>query len=119
LLLPARESTLYLPANLADHVRMFIAAAWRRLANEMKFQHLAPTDNHASSPPLNFLQTGCPSCRPTNSVKALMGTCCEEISKKLFEHFYNYSASASLPTKSGPNSFSRTKERELETGPMA
>jgi len=29
------------------------------------------TDNHASTPPLNFLQAGCPSCRPTNSVKAL------------------------------------------------
>ena len=30
------------------------------------------TDNHASTPPLSFLQAGCPSCRPTNSVKALM-----------------------------------------------
>jgi len=29
------------------------------------------TDNHASNPPLNFLQTGCPSCHLTNSVKAL------------------------------------------------
>jgi len=31
------------------------------------------TDNHASSstPPLSFLQAVCPSCRPTNSVKAL------------------------------------------------
>jgi len=29
------------------------------------------TDNHASTPPLCFLQAGCPSCRPTNSVKAL------------------------------------------------
>ena len=29
------------------------------------------TDNHASNPPLSFLQVGCPSCRPTNSVKAL------------------------------------------------
>ena len=29
------------------------------------------TDNHASTPPLYFLQAGCPSCRPTNSVKAL------------------------------------------------
>jgi len=28
-------------------------------------------DNHASTPPLKFLQAGCPSCRPTNSVKAL------------------------------------------------
>jgi len=30
------------------------------------------TDNHASTPPLSFLQAGCPSCRPTNSVKALI-----------------------------------------------
>ena len=29
------------------------------------------TDNHDSTPPLIFLQAGCPSCRPTNSVKAL------------------------------------------------
>jgi len=29
------------------------------------------TDNHASTSPLSFLQGGCPSCRPTNSVKAL------------------------------------------------
>ena len=30
------------------------------------------TDKHASTPPLSFLQAGCPSCCPTNSVKALM-----------------------------------------------
>jgi len=29
------------------------------------------TDKHTSTPPLSFLQAGCPSCRPTNSVKAL------------------------------------------------
>jgi len=29
------------------------------------------SDNHSSTPPLSFLQAGCPSCRPTNSVKAL------------------------------------------------
>jgi len=28
-------------------------------------------DNHASTPPLSFLQARCPSCRPTNNVKAL------------------------------------------------
>ena len=32
---------------------------------------LLQTDNHTSTPPLCFLQAGCPSCRPTNSVKAL------------------------------------------------
>jgi len=32
------------------------------------------TDNHASTPPLkSFLQAGCPSCCPANSVKALKG----------------------------------------------
>jgi len=29
------------------------------------------TDNHTSAPLLSFLQAGCPSCHPTNSVKAL------------------------------------------------
>jgi len=28
-------------------------------------------DNHTSTPPLCFLQAGCPFCRPTNSVKEL------------------------------------------------
>jgi len=32
--------------------------------------HLIP-DNHANIPPLNFLQAGCPSCCPTNGIKAL------------------------------------------------
>jgi len=31
------------------------------------------TDNHSSTTPLSFLQAGCPSCRPTNSIKALNG----------------------------------------------
>ena len=30
------------------------------------------SDNHASTPPLKFLQAGCPSCCPTNSIRALM-----------------------------------------------
>jgi len=29
------------------------------------------TDNHTSTSTLSFLQAGCPSCHPTNSVKAL------------------------------------------------
>ena len=32
------------------------------------------TDNHASTPPLRFLQARCPPSRPTNSVKALKAT---------------------------------------------
>jgi len=43
--------------------------------------------NHASPPPLSFLQTGCPSCHPTNSIKAL---------KALINHKYMYKISMLL-----------------------
>ena len=43
---------------------------WHRLGH-MQVCTLLQTDNHTSTPPLSFLQAGCPSCRPTNSVKAL------------------------------------------------
>jgi len=32
------------------------------------------TDNHTSTSLLSFLQAGCPSCSPTNSIKALKAT---------------------------------------------
>ena len=32
---------------------------------------LLQTDNHTSTPTLTFLQARCPSCHPTNSIKAL------------------------------------------------
>jgi len=40
---------------------------------------LLQTDNHTSTPPLCFLQPGCPSWCPTNSIKALKAT----------KHMYN------------------------------
>jgi len=43
---------------------------WHQLG-QMQVCILLQTDNHTSIPPLSFLQAGCPSCRPTNSVKAL------------------------------------------------
>ena len=43
---------------------------WHQLGH-MQACTLLQTDNHASTPPLSFLQAGCHSCRPTNSVKAL------------------------------------------------
>jgi len=43
---------------------------WHQLGHTQVCTSLQ-TDNHASTPPLCFLQAGCPSCRPTNSVKAL------------------------------------------------
>jgi len=43
---------------------------WHQL-DHMQVCTLLQTDNHASNPPLSLLQAGCPSCRPSNSVKAL------------------------------------------------
>ena len=43
---------------------------WNQLGRMQVCKSLQ-TDNHASTPPLSFLQAGRPSCRPTNSVKAL------------------------------------------------
>ena len=43
---------------------------WHQLGHMQVYTSLQ-TDNHASPPPLSCLQAGCPSCRPTNSVKAL------------------------------------------------
>jgi len=43
---------------------------WHQLGH-MQVCASLQTDNHASTPPLSFLQAGCPSCRPTNSIKAL------------------------------------------------
>jgi len=43
---------------------------WHQLGH-MQVCTSLQTDSHASTPPLSFLQAGCPSCRPTNSVKAL------------------------------------------------
>jgi len=43
---------------------------WHQLAHVQVCTSLQ-TENHASTPPLSFLQAGCPSCRPTNSIKAL------------------------------------------------
>jgi len=43
---------------------------WHQLGH-MQVCTLLQTDNHASTSPLSFLQAGCPSCHPTNSMKAL------------------------------------------------
>ena len=44
---------------------------WHQLGHMQVCILLQTDNNHASTPPLSFLQAGCPSCRPTNSVKAL------------------------------------------------
>ena len=43
---------------------------WHQLGH-MQVCILLQTNNHTGTPPLSFLQAGCTSFRPTNSVKAL------------------------------------------------
>ena len=44
---------------------------WHQLGH-MQVCTLLQTDNHASTPPLSFLQAGCPSCCPTKALKAIV-----------------------------------------------
>ena len=48
---------------------------WHQLGH-MQVYTSFQTDNHTSTSPLSFLQAECPSCRPTNSVKALKAHKC-------------------------------------------
>jgi len=59
------------------------------------------TDNHASTPLVSFLQAGCPSCRPTNSVKALKAYLCNCIT-----HYFPRSTHFFLGTVAVKDSFS-------------
>jgi len=43
---------------------------WHQLGH-MQVCTSLQTDNYASTSPLSILQAGCPSCCPTNSIKAL------------------------------------------------
>jgi len=47
---------------------------WHQLGH-MQVCNSLQTDNHASTPPLMFLQAGCSSSYPTNSFKALKAAC--------------------------------------------
>jgi len=59
---------------------------------------LLQTDNHASTPLLSFLQAGCPSCRPTNSVSS-EGMKCKKLSiyGKIWIFFAGNWAKVQLP----------------------
>ena len=56
---------------------------WHQLGH-MQVCTSLQTDNHASTPLLSFLQAGCPSCHPTNSVKALKAQSTEPVPCRKF-----------------------------------
>jgi len=49
---------------------------WHQLDHMQIICTSLQTDNHASTSSLGFLQAGCTSCRPTNSVKPLKAIYC-------------------------------------------
>jgi len=55
---------------------------WHPLG-QMQVCTLLQTDNHVNIPPLSFLQAGCPSCHPTNSVKALKAIGSDSIERNI------------------------------------
>ena len=57
---------------------------WHQLGH-MQVCTLLQTDNHTNNRPLSFLQAGCPSCRPTNSVKALKAYFNDSNSDKIYK----------------------------------
>jgi len=50
---------------------------WHQLGH-IQVCTLLRTDNHTNTPPLCFLQAGCPSCRPTNTVEGNCELCCTQ-----------------------------------------
>ena len=63
---------------------------WHQLRHMQVCTTSLQTDNHASTPRLSFLQAGCPSCRPTNSVKALKAISTEGNSITYTRHLYKF-----------------------------
>ena len=59
---------------------------WHQL-DRMQVCNSLQTDNHASTPPLSFLQARCPSCRPTNSIRALKALVLTSLPVNLHEGF--------------------------------
>ena len=60
---------------------------WHQLGH-MQICTLLQIDNLASTTPLSFLQAGCPSCRPTNRVKALKTNDNADTKKLSLHHLY-------------------------------
>jgi len=62
---------------------------------------LLQTENHTSTPPLFLQEAGCPSCRPTNSIKALKAvvypTTAEYCDLQLFSKAHDQSFSTAGP----------------------
>jgi len=71
---------------------------WHQLGN-MQVCTALQTNNHASTPPLRFLQAGCPSWRPTSSIKALKGYLVQQATRSQKNHCHFKLATAILRSR--------------------
>jgi len=98
---------------------------WRQLGFKQVCISLQ-TDNHASTSPLTFLQAGCPSCRPTSSVKALKAIAGDQVSynypRQRLSSFYRGMVSGTAVNVIGSmntkNSLAGVVLRQLSTTPQ-
>jgi len=85
--LPGKAGTRNIKTNLDFTEARDSEWQWHQLGY-MQLCTSLKADNHSSTPPLSFLQAGCPSCCPTNSVKALKATC-NIHTKKISSNYHN------------------------------
>jgi len=71
---------------------------WHQLGH-MQVCTSLQADNHASTPPLSFLQAGRPSCHPTNSIKALKAILLSKMSRNIFCETVSFSMICINPKK--------------------
>jgi len=69
---------------------------WHQLGH-MQVCTSLQTDNHASTPPLSFLQAGCPSCCQTNSIIALKALCDTTTTKQRYQNEFTKRPAQFLP----------------------
>jgi len=75
---------------------------WHQLGH-MQVCTSLQADNHASTPPLSFLQAGCPSCHPTNSVKALKARRSKNVKTDMLRSIGKQSGESVLKARSKKN----------------
>jgi len=90
---------------------------WHQLGR-MQVCTLLQTDNHASTPPLSFLQAGCPSCCPANSIKALKARLRAAMDQKSHKNIKTQHWTLSCGDYEKHNKTANHKSFQVETTPI-
>jgi len=90
---------------------------WHQLGR-MQVCTLLQTDNHASTPALSFLQAGCPSCCPANSIKALKARLRAAMDQKSHKNIKTQHWTLSCGDYEKHNKTANHKSFQVETTPI-